>query len=254
MKVTVLGTGTSQGIPVVACNCRVCKSNDILDKRLRTSVMIETPTTRIVIDAGLDFRQQMLREQVKKLDAILITHDHKDHIGGLDDVRAFNWVHKKAMDIYARHNVMDSIKREFFYAFEDDKYPGVPQINMHGIYNKPFRIKDLEILPIKALHHKLPVFGFRIGEFSYLTDANKIQPEELDKMRGSKYVIINALRKEKHISHFSLQEAVDILLNLKPEYGYIIHISHQMGLHKEIEKMLPDNISPAYDGLKLFLR
>ncbi len=251
MKVTVLGTGTSQGIPVVACDCRVCKSNDIFDKRLRTSVMIETPSAKIVIDAGPDFRQQMLREKVKKLDAILITHDHKDHIGGLDDVRAFNWVQKKAMDIYARRDVMDSIKREFFYAFEEERYPGVPRINLHDIVNKPFKINELTISPIEALHHKLPVFGFRIGEFSYLTDANKISPEELSKMRGSKYVIINALRKKKHISHFSLKEATDILLNLNPEHGYIIHISHQMGYHKEVEKILPDNISPAYDGLKL---
>ncbi len=253
MKVTVLGTGTSQGIPVVACDCEVCKSDDKLDKRLRTSVMIETPSVNILIDAGPDLRYQMLRERIKRLDAILITHDHKDHIGGIDDIRAFNWVLKKPMDIYARKNVMHAIKREVFYAFAKDKYPGVPEINLHYIENKPFKINGVEIFTIDALHHKLPVFGFRIGEFSYLTDANKISPKELDKMRGSKYVIINALRKEKHISHFNLQEAVDILLDLKPEHGYITHISHQMGCHKDIQKELPENISLAYDGLKLVL-
>lgn len=253
MKVTVLGTGTSQGIPVVACNCKVCNSSDKLDKRLRTSIMVETPTTTLVIDAGPDFRQQMLHEQVTKLDGILITHEHKDHIGGLDDVRAFNWVQKKAMDIYARNNAIEKIKKEFSYAFGENKYPGVPEIKLHCIENKPFKFNDIEILPINAFHHKLPVFGFRIGDFSYLTDANKIQPEELNKMKGSKYVIINALRKEKHISHFSLEEAVDILLDLKPEYGYLTHVSHQMGFRKEIDKKLPENISLAYDGLKLIL-
>ncbi len=253
MKVTVLGTGTSQGIPVVACNCKVCNSSDKLDKRLRTSIMLETPTTTLVIDAGPDFRQQMLREQVTKLDGILITHEHKDHIGGLDDVRAFNWVQKKAMDIYARENAIDKIKKEFSYAFGENKYPGVPEIKLHCIENKSFKINDIEILPINALHHRLPVFGFRIGDFSYLTDANKIQPEELNKLKGSKYVIINALRREKHISHFSLEEAVDILVNLKPKYGYLIHISHQMGFSKEINRELPGNISLAFDGLKLIL-
>ncbi len=253
MKVTVLGSGTSQGLPVIACNCKVCKSNDQFDKRLRTSILIETNSNNIVIDAGPDFRQQMLREQVKKLDAILITHGHRDHIGGIDDIRAFNWIQQKSMDIYGRKSVLDSIKKEFSYAFEDEKYPGVPDINMHIIENKPFKINDTKITPINALHHKLNVFGFRLGNFSYLTDVNTISPEELDKMRGSKYVIINALRKRKHLSHFSLEEAIDILIDLKPEHGYITHISHEMGHYKEVQKELPDGVSLLYDGLKLIL-
>jgi len=253
MKVVVLGTGTSQGIPVIACNCRVCNSKDPLDKRLRSSLMIQTSSTNIVIDAGPDFRQQMLRENVKKLDTILITHAHKDHIGGLDDIRAFNWVQQKPMNIYGHQNDMDSIKREFHYAFEQEKYPGVPDIITHNINNKPFNIKNIKVIPIKAFHHKMPVFGFRIGDFSYLTDANHIKPGELDKMRGSKYVIINGLRREKHISHFTLQEAVNILQDLKPKHGYIIHISHQMGFHKEVEKELPENISLAFDGLNIYM-
>ncbi|MBW6479392.1 MAG: MBL fold metallo-hydrolase [Bacteroidales bacterium] len=251
MKVTILGTGTSQGVPVVACDCRVCKSSDSLDQRLRTAVMIETGNNTFVIDAGPDFRQQMLREKVKKVDALLITHNHKDHTGGLDDVRAFNWVLKKPMEVFARDSVLKSIKKDFDYAFEEEKYPGVPQINLHTITNKPFEILGEKIIPIDAMHARMPIFGFRIGDFSYLTDASIIKPEELDKMKGSKFIIINALRKEKHYSHFNLQEAIDILQYLKPEKGYLTHISHQMGLHVEVSKELPAGIELAYDGLKI---
>ncbi len=253
MEITVLGTGTSQGIPVVACECFVCRSTDPRDKRLRTAVMIQDKETCVVIDAGPDFRQQMLTHQVKKLDAVLITHNHKDHIGGLDDVRAFNWIQKKPMDIYGRESVLDSVKREFPYAFEEDKYPGAPQINLHTIKGAPLAINNMQLIPIDALHYQLPVYGFRAGDFSYLTDANKIEPGELDKMRGSRYIIINALRKEKHISHFTLDEAVEILQELQPEKGFITHISHQMGRHRDVQKELPENISLAYDGLKLSL-
>lgn len=251
MEITVLGTGTSQGVPVVACNCPVCRSNDPHDKRLRTSVLVQAGETSFVIDAGPDFRQQMLRERVKRLDGVVITHSHKDHIGGLDDVRAFNWIQKKAMDVYASQEVLNVVEKEFSYAFGEDKYPGVPQINLHPIDSQPFQINGLEIIPIKALHYKMPVLGFRIGDFSYLTDANYIAPEELDKMRGSRFVIINALRKEKHISHFNLEEAIAILQELAPERGYFTHISHQLGFHKEIEKEMPGNIHLAYDGLKI---
>ncbi|MDX9941522.1 MAG: MBL fold metallo-hydrolase [Bacteroidales bacterium] len=251
MEITVLGTGTSQGVPVVACKCPVCLSKDSRDKRLRTSVLVKQGDDCVAIDAGPDFRQQMLREGVGKLDAVVITHSHKDHIGGLDDVRAFNWVQKKAMDVYATPQVLRIVKQDFSYAFEEEKYPGVPKINLHAIDNLPFLVNNLEFIPIKALHLKMPVLGFRIGDFSYLTDANQIEAEELDKMRGSKVVIINALRKKKHISHFSLEEAVAILQELAPEKGYLTHISHQMGFSADVEKELPENIHLAYDGLKL---
>lgn len=251
MEVTVLGSGTSQGVPVVACHCPVCRSEDPRDKRLRTSVLVREGETCVVIDAGPDFRQQMLQESVRKLNAVVITHGHKDHIGGLDDVRAYNWVQKKAMDVYATPQVLEVVEKEFSYAFGEEKYPGVPQICLHPIDTRAFLINDLRIIPIRAWHYQMPVLGFRISDFSYLTDANRIEPEELDKMRGSKYVIINALRKEKHISHFSLEEAVAILRELNPEKGYLTHISHQMGLHSDVDKELPVNIHLAYDGLRL---
>ena len=251
IKITVLGTGTSQGIPVVACECNVCRSEDNKDKRLRTSVLVQTRDNVIVIDAGPDFRQQMLREQVHRLDAILITHNHKDHIGGIDDVRAFNWIQKKAMDIYGTESSLDVIRKDFSYAFGEDKYPGVPQINLHTISNAPFFIQNDTITPIEAFHGKMPVLGFRIGDFSYLTDASFIKPEEFDKLRGSKVVILNALRKEKHHSHFNLQQATELLQELAPEKGYITHISHQMGLHREINESLPGNIRLGYDGLRI---
>ncbi len=251
MQITVLGSGTSQGVPVVGCACRVCKSNDPRDKRLRTSVLVEAAGTTIVIDAGPDFRQQMLRADVRKLDAVVITHNHKDHTGGLDDVRAYNWIQKKPMDIFGRDSVLEAIKHEFPYAFGKDRYPGVPDIRLHKINNNAFHIGDLELTPIDALHHSMPVFGFRIGDFSYLTDANQLESRELDKMLGSRVVIINALRKEKHISHFSLDEAADILQYLQPDKAYITHVSHQMGLSKEINPLLPEKISLAYDGLTI---
>lgn len=253
MEVTVLGTGTSQGIPVIACQCDVCLSPDAYDKRLRTAVLVNHHGVNICIDAGPDFRQQMLANDVKRLDAVLITHGHKDHTGGLDDVRAFNWVQKKPMDIFAREQVLDIVMREFPYAFGDNKYPGAPQINLCQIPNNPFRINRVVLTPIEALHGKLPVVGFRINDFSYLTDANYITDQELEKMRGSRVVILNALRREKHHSHFTLDEAIGIIQKLQPEQGYITHISHQMGLHRHVQASLPKNIFLAYDGLKITL-
>jgi phosphoribosyl 1,2-cyclic phosphate phosphodiesterase len=253
MTVSVLGTGTSQGVPVIACSCPVCQSQDAQDKRLRTAVMVKTLNNVIVIDAGPDFRQQMLREKVERVDALLITHNHKDHTGGLDDVRAFNWVLQKPMDIYASPEVLKTIRKDFSYAFEADRYPGVPQMNLHALENQSFEINTDTIIPIRALHAQMPVYGFRIGDFSYLTDANYLEDRELDKMRHSKVLIINALRKEKHYSHFNLAEALALVRELKPEKAFITHISHQMGFHKEVSKELPAGVALAHDGLQIVL-
>lgn len=253
MVIKVLGTGTSQGIPVVACDCHVCKSNDPKDKRLRTSVMVITANNTWVIDAGPDFRQQMLRESVKNVDAILITHNHKDHTGGIDDVRAFNWVLQRPMELFARSSVVKSVVNDFSYAFEDEKYPGVPQINLNTIENLPFEFNHDRVIPIDAMHAQMPVFGFRLGDFSYLTDANYATAKELTKMKGSKVVIINALRKREHHSHYNLSQAIEVIKLLSPQRAYLTHISHQMGYHREINRELPPGIELAYDGLTIEL-
>ena len=249
MRITFLGSGTSQGVPVIACSCAVCTSADKRDNRLRSSILIETDEATIVIDSGPDFRYQMLRQKVHKLDAILFTHGHKDHTAGLDDVRAYNYFQHKEMDIYASEETQEVLKREFQYIFLNSSYPGVPQIKLHDISNKPFEINGLNIIPIRLLHYKLEVFGFRIGDFTYITDANFIAPEEMDKIRGSKILVLNALRLEKHISHFTLNEAIVVAQDLDCEQTYLTHISHQLGLHSEVSKILPHNIQLAFDGL-----
>jgi phosphoribosyl 1,2-cyclic phosphate phosphodiesterase len=249
LKVTLLGTGTSQGVPVIACNCNVCRSTDSHDKRLRSSILIEIEGKNLVIDSGPDFRQQMLRANISSLEAILFTHEHKDHIAGLDDVRAFNYVQQKPIDIYAEERVHWAIKQEFAYIFAEQKYPGIPQVTMHLIENHAFEINGIPIIPIRAVHMRLPILGFRIGDLVYLTDANFISEEEKKKMKGCQYLIINGLRKQKHISHFNLDEAVRLINEINPVMGYITHISHQMGIHHEINNELPPPIQLAYDGL-----
>jgi phosphoribosyl 1,2-cyclic phosphate phosphodiesterase len=251
VQITFLGTGTSQGVPIIACPCNICQSSDSKDKRLRTSLLIETDGKTFVIDTGPDFRQQMLRENVKNMDAVIFTHEHKDHTAGFDDIRAFNFVNKKKMEIYASLNVQEAIKREFSYIFSDFKYPGIPEINLHLVENKPFSIQGVEIIPIEVMHYKLPVFGFRIGDISYITDANYISDQEKEKIKNSKILVLNALRREPHISHFTLDQAIELVNELKPEKAYFTHISHQLGLHADVEKELPENIELAFDGLKI---
>ena len=252
MRFTFLGTGTSMGVPVIACECEVCQSLDYRDQRLRTSGLIETEYGSYVIDTGPDFRQQMLRERVKSVDAILFTHEHKDHVAGLDDVRAYNFIQKKDMPIYAEERVLAQIKNEFAYAFAEKKYPGVPSMEPIVIdHVNSFKIGEDTITPISVLHYKLPVIGFRINDFAYITDANFISKEEKAKLKGVKVLVLNALQKEKHISHYNLDEAIEVIEELKPEKAYLTHIGHRMGLHKEVEKELPENIYLAYDGLQI---
>lgn len=253
MQITFLGTGTSQGVPIIACPCNVCNSVDPRDKRLRTSVLIETGGKTFVIDTGPDFRQQMLRENVKQLDAVIFTHEHKDHTAGFDDIRAFNFVNKKKMEVYASASMQEAIRREYAYIFSDFKYPGIPEINLHLIKNEKFSIDGVEILPVQVMHYKMPVFGFRIGDFAYITDANFIAEEEREKLKNSKVLVLNALRREPHISHFTLEQAIQVVEELKPEKAYFTHISHQLGFHADVQKELPKNIELAYDGLKITL-
>jgi phosphoribosyl 1,2-cyclic phosphate phosphodiesterase len=249
VKITFLGTGTSQGVPVIACECNTCLSSDLHDKRLRTSLLLETAETTLLFDAGPDFRQQMLREHVCKLDSIILTHEHKDHISGMDDVRAFNYKSQDAIDIYAEERVQKAIKKEYSYVFSEYQYPGIPKMRLNPIPEHSFIVKGIEIIPIRVFHYRLPVYGFRVGNFAYITDANYIPEESKEKLFGVKYLVINALRKEKHISHFSLREAIDFVREISPKKAFITHISHQMGYHNEVSKELPPEIVLAYDGL-----
>lgn len=254
MKVTILGSGTSQGVPVIACECRVCASLDPKDKRLRSSVLIEVGGENFVIDSGPDFRQQMLREKVKSLRAVLFTHEHKDHIAGLDDVRAFNYREGRDMEVFCSEAVEFALRREFHYVFSENRYPGIPSLNLNRIVNAEFELNNgVKVMPIHVMHYKMPVFGFRIGDFTYITDAKTISPEERKKVRGSKILIINALHRSEHISHFNMEEALEFIADVKPEKAYLTHISHLFGTHEEIVKMLPENVFPAYDGLQFEL-
>lgn len=251
MKITFLGTGTSQGVPVIACDCETCRSDDPHDKRLRTSLLLETPDLTLLFDAGPDFRQQMLRENVKKLDAIILTHEHKDHIAGMDDVRAFNYKSSDAIDIYAEVRVQKAIKQEFSYVFAEYQYPGIPKMRLNTIDEYPFLVRGMEIIPIRVRHMTLEILGFRIGDLAYITDASYIPETSKEKLYGIKYLVINALRKEKHISHFSLREAIDFIREIAPRKAFLTHISHQMGLHNDVSAELPPGIMLAYDGLKV---
>ena len=251
LTITFLGTGTSGGVPMIACDCVVCSSKDSHDKRLRSSILVQSANTTLVVDTTPDFRTQMLNEGVKKLDAVIFTHPHKDHIAGLDDIKAFNFFQHKDMDVYANELTQRALKREFAYMFDEQKYPGVPSINLNTINDKPFVVGDIPVIPILVYHLNMPVLGFRFGNFTYITDANRIDDGELAKITGSDTLVLNALRKKKHISHFTLDEAIELSQKLKIPQAYFTHISHQLGLHDEINSGLPNGIQLAFDGLNI---
>ncbi len=251
-KLTFLGTGTSQGVPLIACPCEVCHSTDERDKRLRSSVAIEHQGISIVIDTGPDFRQQMLRAEIDSIDAVLYTHGHKDHVAGLDDIRAYNFILGKPIDLYLDQHTEEGIRQEYSYIFADKKYPGIPQVELHrATALQPIDLEGLSILPIPVMHAQLPVLGYRIGDLSYITDANFISEEAMEALSGSKILVLNALRHEKHISHFSLTEALEIAKQVGATQTYFTHISHQLGKHSDVADTLPDGVQLAYDTLEV---
>lgn len=251
MTITFLGTGTSQGIPVIACDCEVCRSLDFRDKRLRSSIHLEIGDQSLVVDTGPDFRAQMLRENISRLDAVLFTHAHRDHTAGLDDVRAFNFRQQMDMPVYGSAATLEQLQGDFAYAFQKNAYPGIPRLHLNEIGNEPFTINGVSILPLPVMHLKMPVLGFRFGNFSYITDANFISEETLERLKGTKILVLNALQKEEHISHFSLPEALHIVELVKPQKTYFTHISHKLGLHRDVSLELPENVWLAYDGLRI---
>ncbi len=235
---------------MIGCSCEVCTSPDPKDNRLRSSIMLTTGDHNIVVDTTPDFRYQMLRTNTRHVDAIIFTHPHKDHIAGLDDIRAFNYFSQKPMQLYANYLTEEALRRDFYYAFSEKRYPGVPEIVLNVIDDKPFKVEGLEVVPIEVWHMKMPVLGFRFGNFTYITDANRLEDEAKEKVRGSEILVVNALRKEKHISHFTLEEAVDLVKELGVPRAYFTHISHQLGLHEDINRELPEGMQLAYDGLE----
>lgn len=249
MKVTFLGTGTSQGVPVIGCTCEICQSLDYRDKRLRSSIHIEVDGQSIVVDTGPDFRQQMLTARIQRLDFVLFTHSHKDHTAGLDDVRAFNFKQNMDMPLYGTPSVLKQLKTEYYYAFQEKKYPGTPQLQLNEIDHAPFEVNGLKITPLPVTHLHLPVLGFRIKDFSYITDANYLPDETFERLKGTKVLVLNALQKESHISHFNLEEAIAIAKQVGAERTYFTHLSHKMGLHSEVSKHLPPSIELGIDGL-----
>ncbi|MDN3686495.1 MBL fold metallo-hydrolase [Cyclobacterium jeungdonense] len=251
MKITFLGTGTSQGVPVIGCNCETCQSLDFRDKRTRTSLHLEIEGKSVVIDTGPDFRMQMLRESINRLDAVVYTHEHKDHTAGLDDIRPFNFMQQTDIPLFGTPQVLDQIKTEFSYIFSNHKYPGIPRVLINEIHNLPFEVLGVPFIPVQVMHHKLPVFGFRIKNFTYITDANYIAPEEIEKIKGTKILVVNALQIKPHISHFTLEEALAFIEEIGPEKAYLTHISHRMGMHQRVQERMPKNVELAFDGLKI---
>ncbi|HPH85099.1 MAG TPA: MBL fold metallo-hydrolase [Ferruginibacter sp.] len=252
LKITFLGTGTSSGVPMIACSCPVCRSEDVKDKRLRSSILVESDTTALVVDTTPDFRYQMLRAEVTKLDAVLFTHPHKDHLAGLDDIRAYNYFQQQPMKVYANELTRNALKKEFSYIFAEHKYPGIPDISLHEIGEEAFMIGDIPVIPILVWHLRMPVLGFRFGHFTYITDANRIDDAEKAKIKGSKQVVLNALRHDKHISHFNLEEAIAMVQELQVPEAYFTHISHQLGKHTDINATLPSGMQLSHDMLQVF--
>ena len=255
IRLTFLGTGTSQGVPVIGCDCAVCCSNDPRDSRLRTSAMVEIGDKRFIIDAGPDFRQQMLREGVSHITAILLTHKHKDHIGGIDDVRALNFVDYPnaihTVHIYGSHDTCTCVRKDYDYAFAVNPYRGVPQIELHELGEEQFEIEGVEILPIRGEHSRFEVTGFRIGKLAYLTDFKSISENDIAKLQGVEVLVVNALRFESHDSHFSVDEAMQLIEKVAPKKSYLTHMSHDIGLHCVANLRLNEGIEFAYDGLKI---
>ena len=251
IKVIFLGTGTSQGVPMLGCTCLVCKSTNTKDKRLRSSILISINSFNILIDVGPDFRHQMLRANCPSIDAVLFTHQHRDHTAGIDDLRPIYYKQKKPIPLYAENMVFDYIRSGFDYLFGLKDYPGKPKFQLHDIINKPFPISNIQVTPIRVMHHKLPVFGYRIGDLCYITDANFISEKEKEKLIGTKLLIINSLQKEQHISHYNLNDTLNLINEIKPSEAYLTHIGHGMGLHNQVEQELPQNIHLAYDNLQL---
>jgi len=251
VNVTFLGTGTSQGVPMIACSCAVCTSLDFRDKRSRTSILVEINGVHLVVDSGPDFRQQILGNRINRMDALLVTHEHKDHIAGLDDVRGFNYIQHAPMPLFALPRVLDHIKVEFAYAFAEKKYPGVPQIDLIPVNTDPFKVNGIDIIPIQVMHAKLPILGFRFGDFSYITDCNYLSPESIDLIKGSQVLVLNALQREPHISHYTLEQAIEVAGEIGIERVYFTHMSHKIGTHASVSKELPKGIQLAYDGLRI---
>lgn len=251
MKITLLGTGTSQGVPVVGCQCEVCRSNDPRDNRTRTSAFVETDGVNLLIDTGPDLRQQLLREHITKVNAILLTHEHKDHLAGLDDIRPIYFRQKAPMDIYAMQRVLAVVRKDFDYAFKDHPYPGAPSFQLHAIRHDPFFVQNVEIQPIQIRHLTLPILGYRIGPFAYITDASFVAESELAYLKNLEVLVVNALHREKHYSHFNLEQALHFIDIVKPKRAYLTHSSHHMGLYADVEKLLPPHVTLGYDGLQI---
>ena len=251
---TFLGTGTSQGVPVIACNCAVCRSADVRDKRLRSSVLLETEGKVLMIDAGPDFRQQLLRERVRQLDGILLTHEHKDHVAGLDDVRAFNHITGKPVDIYAEQRVLKALEREFPYVFSETKYPGAPEMTLHAIDERPFAVAGVAVTPVRLWHHRLPVLGFRIGRMAYVTDVNRVDEAEFEKLTQLEVLVVGTVQRMRHISHFNLEEALRFIAKVQPQNAYLTHLSHRFEIHAALQASLPAGVHVAYDGLEVSIQ